>query len=367
MMKKLIVENLTKRFGDLVAVDHVSFDIMEGEFFSLLGPSGCGKTTTLRCIAGLETPDEGRIIIKDRDVTKLLPQERGISLVFQEFAVFPHMTVYDNLAFGLKVRKTPKEEIKKKVLEIAETLNLKDSLRKVAGRLGLSEKQRIAIGRSIIVEPEILLLDEPLTLVDAKVKEAMRRELRRLQKELRITILYVTHDQLEAMMMSDRIAVMNAGKILQIGTPSEIYESPKNVFIARFIGSPTINLLSSKLTIENDKFSILIKDKEAKIQVERKLYDDILGKHVGRELLIGIRPEEVEIAKQHMQGYNIIGKIEFVEVMGEKMEIYVKMNDEYIRALTPLRTDLHEGDNVYVRIPLDKIFLFDAETEQRIL
>jgi multiple sugar transport system ATP-binding protein len=366
-MDKLIVENLTKRFGDLVAVKNVSFNIKEGEFFSLLGPSGCGKTTTLRCIAGLETPDEGRIIIKDRDVTRLPPQERGVSLVFQEFAVFPHMTVYENLAFGLKVRKTPKEEIKKKVLEIAETLNLKESLGKIAGRLGLSEKQRIALGRSIIVEPEILLLDEPLTLVDAKVKEAMRRELRRLQRDLKITILYVTHDQLEAMMMSDRIAVMDAGRILQIGTPTEIYEDPKKVFVARFIGSPTINLLESKLIIEKDEYALLIKDTEVKIHIGKASERNVLSKHSGRELVAGIRPEDINISKELEPGYHFSSTIEFIEMMGERMEVYLKLNEEYIRALTPLRTDLKEGDRVYVRIPLDKILLFEAGTEERIL
>jgi len=366
-MDKLIVENLTKRFGDLFAVKNVSFNVKEGEFFSLLGPSGCGKTTTLRCIAGLEIPDEGRIIIKDRDVTRLPPQERDVSLVFQEFAVFPHMTVYENLAFGLKVRKTSKEEIKKKVLEIAETLNLKESLSKIAGRLGLSEKQRIALGRSIIVEPEILLLDEPLTLVDAKVKEAMRRELRRLQRDLKITILYVTHDQLEAMMMSDRIAVMDAGRILQIGTPTEIYEDPKKVFVARFIGSPTINLFESKLIREKDEYALLIKDREVKIHLGKTPERNVLSKCIGWKLIAGIRPEDIEISKEPEPGYHFSSTIEFIEMMGERMEVYLKLNEEYIRALTPLRTDLKEGDHVYVRIPLDKILLFDAGTEERIL
>ncbi|MEM3662204.1 MAG: ABC transporter ATP-binding protein [Sulfolobales archaeon] len=366
-MKKLIVENLTKRFGDLIAVNKVSFDVNEGEFFSLLGPSGCGKTTSLRCIAGLEIPDEGRIIIKDKDVTNLPPQERGVSLVFQEFAVFPHMTVYENIAFGLKVRKIPKEEIRRRVLEIAEILNLKESLNKVAGKLGLSEKQRIAIGRSVIIEPEILLLDEPLTLVDAKVKEAMRRELRRLQKDLKITILYVTHDQLEAMMMSDRIAVMNAGRILQVGTPGQIYEDPRKVFVAKFIGSPTINLLESRIIVEDGECLILIKDKEVKIRLEKKISDELIARYAGRTILLGVRPEDVGISKQPMQGYNINTRIQFVEVIGDKMEVYLRLNEEFIRALTPLRADLNEGDTIYIRLPSDKMFLFDPESEERIL
>jgi len=362
---KLEVENLTKRFGDLVAVNNVSFEVRESEFFSLLGPSGCGKTTTLRCIAGLEMPDEGKIIIKGRDVTTLPPQQRGISLVFQEFAVFPHMTVYENLAFGLRVRKFSRDEIRKKVLAIAESLHLTDQLEVKAGRLGLSEQQRIALGRSIAVEPEILLLDEPLTLVDAKIKESMRRELRRLQKELNITILYVTHDQLEAMMMSDRIAVMNAGRLLQVGAPMEIYENPQNVFVARFIGSPTINILCAKLERENGMLKLIIND--VKLDVSGKFSKEVGEKYVGRSVLLGIRPEDLLILKEKESKYDVKCKVDMIELLGNRMEVHMRLGKELVRALTLIRFDIREGDEIFLRLYPEKIYIFDKETEERIV
>jgi len=361
---KLEVKNLTKRFGELVAVDNVSFEVREGEFFSLLGPSGCGKTTTLRCIAGLEIPDEGKIFIKGRDVTMLPPQQRGISLVFQEFAVFPHMSVYDNLAFGLKIRGLPKDEIRRKVLTIAESLHLTDYLGVKAGKLGLSEQQRTALGRSIAVEPEVLLLDEPLTLVDAKVKESMRRELRRLQKELNITILYVTHDQLEAMMMSDRIAVMNAGRILQVGSPMEIYENPKNVFVAKFIGSPTINIVEAKLEKENDMLKIVLND--VKLDIEKKLPKEIGEKYAGKNILMGIRPEDLLIFKEKSSPYDIKCSVDMVELTGNKMELHLKLGETSIRALSTIRFDIEESSEIYLRIHPEKTCIFDRETEERI-
>ncbi|MEM1817123.1 MAG: ABC transporter ATP-binding protein, partial [Desulfurococcaceae archaeon] len=245
------VENVTKRFENVVAVDKVSFEVYKGELFSLLGPSGCGKTTTLRIIAGLEKPDEGRVYIDGVDVTNRPAREREVCLVFQEYAVFPHMSVYDNIAFGLTNRKIPKAEIYKKVKEVADLLDLTNYLSFKGGKLGLSEQQRVAIARCLVVKPKVLLLDEPLTLADAKIKEKMRRELKKLLKDLELTVIFVTHDQLEALMISDRVAIMRKGKIVQIGSPGEVYDNPINLFVATFVGSPTINLLEGVLEVSD--------------------------------------------------------------------------------------------------------------------
>ncbi|MEM1719772.1 MAG: ABC transporter ATP-binding protein, partial [Desulfurococcaceae archaeon] len=245
------VENVTKRFENVVAVDKVSFEVYKGELFSLLGPSGCGKTTTLRIIAGLEKPDEGRVYIDGVDVTGRPAREREVCLVFQEYAVFPHMSVYDNIAFGLTNRKIPKAEIYEKVKEVADLLDLTNYLSFKGGKLGLSEQQRVAIARCLVVKPKVLLLDEPLTLADAKIKEKMRRELKKLLKDLELTVIFVTHDQLEALMISDRVAIMRKGKIVQIGSPGEVYDNPINLFVATFVGSPTINLLEGVLEVSD--------------------------------------------------------------------------------------------------------------------
>ncbi len=361
---KLEVKNITKRFGDLLAVNNVSFEVYEGETFTLLGPSGCGKTTTLRIIAGLEKPDKGRVFIGGRDVTDVPPRERNVCLVFQEYAVFPHMTVYDNIAFGLKARKEPEELIARRVREVAELLGLTSVLNTKASKVGLSEKQRIALGRCLVVEPEILLLDEPLTLADAKIRETMRRELRRLQRELKITMIYVTHDQLEAMMLSDRIAVMNAGRLLQVGTPREIYEKPKNLFVAYFIGSPTINLIEGKLVRKDGK---LVLEKEGLVLDATKLLEEAkgVGKIIGREIVIGIRPEDIQIDPS---GHGVWkGEVELFEVSGDQLIVHIKLAEETkIRAMAPFSLRLRTGDIVGVAINPDKVHVFDRKTGERI-
>ena len=361
---KLEVKNITKRFEDLVAVNGVSFKVYEGEIFTLLGPSGCGKTTTLRIISGLEKPDKGRVYIGGRDVTDLPPQERNICLVFQEYAVFPHMNVFDNIAFGLKIRKVPYNDLVRKVKELAETLNLTDILHVKAGKLGLSEKQRIALARCVAVEPEILLLDEPLTLADAKVRERMRRELRKLQRDLGITMIYVTHDQLEAMMLSDRIAIMNKGRLLQVGTPREIYDKPENLFVAYFIGSPTINIIEGKLVKEGDK--LLIKKNNIAIDMTRFFtrYRDI-SSILGKEIAIGIRPEDLYIGSNEES--ILEGRLELLEIAGDQLVAHVRISeDTTLRVLTPIDIGIKIGENVKLSVNLEKVHVFDKETEKRI-
>lgn len=359
----LRVENLKKTFGKTIAVDDITFEVRRGELFSLLGPSGCGKTTTLRCIAGLEKPDKGRVIIGGRDVTDLPPQKRNVGLVFQEYAVFPHMTVYENIAFGLRIKNLPKDEIRRRVLRMAELLNLEEHLNIRAGKLTLALMQRVALARSIVVEPEVLLLDEPLTLVDAKIKETMRRELRRYQKELGITILHVTHDQLEAMMISDRIGVMCQGKILQIGTPIEIYDKPNSIFVARFIGSPTMNLIEGRLEQWNGK---LFLDLDS---VRIPLYgipSEKLEDYIGRDVVLGIRPEDIEISTQPMER-SFSGKVSLIESSGNKLEVIVELDSVTLNVLSPLRMDLKGGQLVYLKMRSMKAHIFDKTTEKNIM
>lgn len=358
---KVRVVGVTKRFGDLVAVNNVSFEVYEGEIFTLLGPSGCGKTTTLRIISGLEKPDSGKIYIGDNDVTALPPQLRNVCLVFQEYAVFPHMSVYDNIAFGLKVKRVPKEELSKRVRELAEVLELTDRLNTKAGKLGISEQQRIALARCMAVEPEVLLLDEPLTFADAKVREKMRRELKKIQRELGATMIYVTHDQLEAMMLSDRIAVMNKGRLLQVGSPIEIYDNPQNLFVARFIGSPTINAIEGVLIKEQGKF--LIKRNEVVVDVSEFMSSYDVEGLLGREIVIGIRPEDVYL---DING-PIEGVVEVIEVSGERLAIHVRVSKELVlKALVPIHEVVTEREKVRLSFNLEKVHIFDKATEEKV-
>ena len=230
------LENITKHFGKTIAVDHINLEVRDSEFFTLLGPSGCGKTTTLRIIAGLEKPDEGRIFFDDKDITDLPPYKRNTGMVFQNYALWPHMTVFDNIAYGLKIRKLPKNEIRKRVNEVLELVKLKGLENRYPNQLSGGQQQRVALARALVVQPEVLLLDEPLSNLDARLRIEMREELKRLQKRLGITTIYVTHDQEEAMVISDRVAVMKEGKIMQVGAPQEVYRKPKNLFVATFLG-----------------------------------------------------------------------------------------------------------------------------------
>ncbi|MEM2984058.1 MAG: ABC transporter ATP-binding protein [Candidatus Jordarchaeaceae archaeon] len=358
-MDKLVVKHLTKRFGSLVAVNDVSFEVKEGEIFSLLGPSGCGKTTTLRCIVGLEKPDSGEIYLEGQLINNLSPRERKIALVFQEFAVFPHMSVYDNLAFGLQVQGAKKPEIEAKVNNVAELLGLKDTLYANAGKLGLSEKQRIAIGRALVVEPKLLLLDEPLTLVDAKVREKMRSELKRIQKETHVTTIYVTHDQQEAIMLSDRVAVMNKGLLVQVGSPSEIYNNPADLFVAKFIGSPTMNFAEGELT-EVDG-SVVFKTKyEYSLKLPRNVKLTI-----PKKVLLGIRPENIKIHFDD-KGKYWKGTIELIETSGYKFLYHVKIGEDLMVVSSKPIEKLKIGSEVSLELPAESIRIFDAENEKRI-
>ena len=359
----LKLDNVTKRFGDVIAVDKISFEVMRGELFSLLGPSGCGKTTTLRIIAGLEFPDEGRVYINNIDVTNKPAKERSVCLVFQEYAVFPHMSVYENIAFGLRVRNYSKSDIDRIVREVAELLNINDILNQRASKLSLSAQQRVAVARCLVVKPAILLLDEPLTMVDARVKETLRRELRKMQKDLGITTIFVTHDQLEAFMISDKIAVMNKGRILQIGTPQEIYNKPINTFVATFVGSPTVNLVEGHIEIMNERPVFRSNDKSLIIYLREPRSKETLMSLVNKPVIIGVRPEDIEIsAEGHIKGY-----VSMLEFLGDKIVLKIKISENIsLRLFTDLYSKISLGGEVLLKINSDNLNIFDPATGVRI-
>lgn len=282
---KIIFENITKSYDKVKALDNINFEVKEGELIALLGPSGCGKTTLLRIIAGLLNEDDGKILVDNKDITKLTPQERNTALVFQNYALFPHMTVYENIAYGLKIRKINKIEIEKQVDEILEKVGLKEYKNRKIQHLSGGQQQRVALGRALVIKPNLLLFDEPLSNLDEKLRRAMREEIKSIQKELGITSIYVTHDQEEALSIADRIVVMDRGKIQQIGTPMEIYHKPKNEFVANFIGQANIFETIIEKTDEGYKGNILGKD----------IYLDLNENIINGTAKILLRPEELYI------------------------------------------------------------------------
>ncbi len=289
--------NLTKVFGSVVAVDHVSLEVGHGEFFTLLGPSGCGKTTFLRTIAGLEMADEGRIYFDDQDITDMPAHLRGTGMVFQNYALWPHMSVFDNIAYGLKIRKVPKDEIRRRVRDVLRLVKLEGLEDRSPHQLSGGQQQRVALARALVINPRVLLFDEPLSNLDAKLRIEMRAELRRIQRELGITAIYVTHDQEEAMSISDRIAVMNRGRIMQVGTPREIYKNPKNDFVARFIGQGTF--MEGEVVSTNDVLEIRLGSGKI-VKAVRSHPEVDLG--VGDRALVMIRPEAFTL--EPGEGYN---------------------------------------------------------------
>ncbi len=313
-MVRVKLVNVTKRFGDVVAVDDVSFEVKEGELFTLLGPSGCGKTTTLRLIAGFYKPDEGEIYFDSEIVNDVPPYKRNTGMVFQNYALWPHMTVFDNIAYGLKLRGIPPPEIIKRVKEIIEVIGLKGKELRYPSQLSGGEQQRVALARALVIKPKVLLLDEPLSNLDAKLRLRMRGEIRKIQKKFGITTIYVTHDQEEALSLSDRIAVMNAGKIQQIGTPLEIYEKPNNVFVADFIG--TTNFLKCTLVEASKEKGKMVVEIEEKNYIINEVLENFSA---GSELICAIRPESVEIYdidKAPKDKPVLIGKVLFMHFLG---------------------------------------------------
>lgn len=345
-MSWVLLENVTKKFSNVVAVNGVNLKIEKQDFFTLLGPSGCGKTTTLRLIAGLEFPDEGNIYIAGRNVTMELPKGRNVAMVFQNYALYPHMTVRENIAYPLVVRKIPKKEIENKVSFVAESLQISELFDRYPQQISGGQQQRVALARAVIQTPNVFLLDEPLSNLDAKLRIEARSFLKRLSMELGTSVVYVTHDQSEAMALSTKIAVMNQGKILQVGTPKEIYGKPMSTFVASFIGNPPMNIV--ECFFEGTK-CILAK------QV-LDLSDLPLTQFPPKKAFIGIRPEHVMLnAKEG----DLVGEVYVVEPLGFETIVTVSVDGKYLKALVFEDVPFKSGDRIFVKFRKNKLHVFD--------
>jgi len=353
------LENLTKSFGKVVAVNSVSLDISDRSFVVLVGPSGCGKTTTLRLIAGLEEKDKGEIYIGDEEVSELEPKDRDIAMVFQSYALYPHMTAFDNIAFGLKVRKIPKDEIKERVEKTAEILRIENLLERKPRQLSGGQMQRVALGRAIARNPKVFLLDEPLSNLDAKLRVQMRGELKELQRSLGVTTVYVTHDQVEAMTLADRMAVLDNGFLQQYDTPKEIFERPSNMFTAGFIGSPEMNFV--KCSFKNSTLDA----GEFQLNLTKDLSDIIRDKASSSELTLGIRPQDISIggvSEKTGDTTNIPAVVSFVETLGTSSIVHLSVGDTPLVVETAkfIRYDEVKGLKMNLKFDLNNIHVFDT-------
>ena len=362
-MARVAVKDLTKRFGKVTAVDHVTFEAKDGEFVVLLGPSGCGKTTTLRLIAGLEVPDEGEIWIGDRLVNDLPPKDRDVAMVFQSYALYPHMKVYDNIAFPLKIRKLPKAEIDKRVKEVAKLLRIEELLDRYPKQLSGGQQQRVALGRALVRQPRVFLMDEPLSNLDAKLRVYMRAELKRLQRELGITTIYVTHDQAEAMTMADKIVVMNEGKIQQIGTPGELYHKPANLFVAGFIGAPAMNFMDATIAEENGTVALDVG--YFRVHLPREL--GLRVKESGlTEVVLGIRPEHIKLVSKDEPGAAEV-EVYVTEPLGGETIIDFRLGDRIHKIKYLGDIDLAPGDKIYIKLDVNHLHVFDKKTGRAVV
>lgn len=350
-MVRVKLENVSKKFGNIVAADNVCFDINEGEFFTILGPSGCGKTTTLRIIAGLERADSGRIFFNDADITNTPTYLRGTGMVFQNYALWPHMTVFDNISFGLKIRKFSRDEINRRVKEVLELVKLSGLENRYPHQLSGGQQQRIALARALVIEPKVLLLDEPLSNLDAKLRVEMRGELKSLQRRLKITTIYVTHDQDEALILSDRIAVMNNGKILQVDSPMEIYNRPKNLYIASFIGKCTL-LKGEVQSIENGYVAVKCGD----MVVWGVPSQDDLSFRIGDMVACIFRPENFRMEASSLDNV-FLGYVKQVSFLGSYNEIKIRVGDNDILVNLNTEVNLNVNSPIKVAISRDKVMI----------
>lgn len=360
-MGVIALNNVSKRYGTQAVVDRFDLEMANGEFIVLVGPSGCGKSTTLRMIAGLEDVSDGQITISGKDVTHLAPGERNIAMVFQNYALYPHKSVYENLAFGLRMRKIPDAEIREKVKWAAQMLNIENLLERKPRQLSGGQMQRVSLGRALVRSPEAFLLDEPLSNLDAKLRVRMREEIAQLHKRVATNMVYVTHDQVEAMTLGDRIVILNHGKIQQVGRPLDVYDRPANLFVAGFIGAPEMNQISG--TIENRSGELHFVSPGLDIPIAR---DKVGVAEIGTSVILGVRPEHVGAAQDQNQTGWISAAIGMVEQMGAStltiLETDINSNSSKLRMLTNRDDSIQEGDRIRVGIDLSKIHLFDAKT-----
>lgn len=360
-MAKVLIKNVTKKYKGISAIKDMNLDVKDKEFITLVGPSGCGKTTTLKMIAGLEAITSGNIYIGNRLINDVPPKDRKIAMVFQEYALYPHMTAYENIAFGLKIRHEPKKEIDKKVKKVAKMMELTELLNRNPGLLSGGERQRVALCRAIVRNPDVFLFDEPLSNLDSKLRTQARNDLIKLHRRLGVTSIYVTHDQTEAMTMGDRVAVMSKGVIQQTGTPVELYDHPRNKHVAGFIGSPAMNFINSRLLRKNgavwiENLSFLIPDN----------YISLIKNYINEEVIFGIRPEDISLSTNRKNSISM--EVEMIEPLGTEVIVYLTLENYSFTCLTDRKAmRLDRGEKVKVTFDLEKIHLFDKDTERAII
>ena len=376
-MAGLSLKHIYKKYpGGVTAVSDFNLEIKDKEFLIFVGPSGCGKSTTLRMIAGLEEITEGELFIGDTLVNDVAPKDRDIAMVFQNYALYPHMTVFENMAFGLKLRKVSKEEIKRRVEEAAKILDINHLLDRKPKALSGGQKQRVALGRAIVRSPKVFLLDEPLSNLDAKLRASMRTELTKLHKKVGTTFIYVTHDQTEAMTMATRIVVMKDGLIQQVDTPQNLYDYPCNLFVAGFIGSPQMNFVTSKLVKKDDSLYLEFGNTSVKLPAE-KAANPALLEYIDQEVVMGIRPEHIHDDPMHVSSMPdslMDADVEVTELMGAEIYLYLAFegqedatNGKMIIARVSSRSQSRAGDKIKVAIDAERIHIFDKDTERCIV
>jgi len=360
---RVVWDQVTKKFGQVVALDNLTLTAEDGEFLVLVGPSGCGKTTALRLVAGLEEPTSGLIWIGDRVVNDVPPRDRDVAMVFQSYALYPHMSVYDNMAFGLKLRGFPKAEIDRRVKQAAEILGIADLLNRKPRQLSGGQRQRVALGRAIVREPKVFLMDEPLSNLDAKLRVQTRAELKKLHQSLKTTTIYVTHDQVEAMTMGTRIAVMNKGVLQQVDTPQNVYEHPANIFVAGFIGSPAMNFFPGRLVTEDGHLLVDVGD--FRVELPGRLGEAVRAVAPGPEVVLGVRPEHIRLSGSAGQGIRC--RVEVVEPLGSETLVHVTSGRHTWTAWLPGMLGVEPGMNLALEFEAERLHLFDARTERSLI
>ena len=362
-MASVTYNHVWKKYGDVVAVQDLNLAIEDKEFLVLVGPSGCGKTTALRCLAGLEEITEGEVLIGNQVVNDVAPKDRDIAMVFQSYALYPHMSVYDNMAFGLKLRKLDKADIDRRVQESARTLGIEGLLKRKPKELSGGQRQRVAVGRAIVREPKVFLFDEPLSNLDAKLRVQTRAELSKLHKRLETTFIYVTHDQTEAMTMATRIAVMNKGKLQQLDTPQMLYDHPANLFVAGFIGSPAMNFFNGKVVMEEGQMFVDMDTFRVKVpQHDIARYESVVGK----DIIFGIRPEDIhkpEFAPPGIIAELVDVTVDVTELMGNEIFLYLVNGTHSFTARVDPRTQAEFGDKLQVAFNMDNFHIFDPSLD----
>lgn len=363
-MAEIRINNLVKKFGDFTAVKDLNLNIADGEFLILLGPSGCGKTTTLRSIAGLERQTSGDIFIGERKVNDLSPGNRDIAMVFQFYALYPHLSAFDNISFPLRAMHMPREEVAQRVLQVAKLLRIEYLLTRKPKQISGGEQQRVALGRAIVRRPSVFLMDEPLTNLDAKLRNEMRVELKHLQRELNTTMVYVTHDQTEAMSMAKRIAVMNQGVLQQVGSPLDIYDHPATFFVASFIGSPPMNFVDVELT-DGDKPMFRQAKGAFALPIPQELSNQIRRATTDTQVRYGIRSEDIQITPAVSDG-DLPAQISVREPLGDEIIYDVSIGDERFRVKSPPTLRFNVGDRVGLKLDMARAHVFDLKTEKAI-